>query len=182
MSDESRNKQKNYCGLRMIFAIVEMLGLCLANLISPVLAVVALVFNNRAKKAYEKKEWTLYNKHAKTSNILLIVGLVVNVLAVVFWMTAGADMYKSVKNLYKEENYNSYKELVEDLSEEEGSLEDRIENIKKEEDTQSSDKEDEPTTEKPFSKIGKYCMRCHLLLPSSMRMAIEWIFRPLRMS
>ncbi len=85
-SQEYEKLPKNRFALKIVAAVLEILSVCLCNPITMVLGIVGLIFACGANSCYQQGRWEEFKSKAKTSAILLWIGLAVDVLIVVLWV------------------------------------------------------------------------------------------------
>lgn len=84
--DESGKPLKNRFGMKLAFAVLEILSLFFCNIITMVLGIVALVLICAANNNYKKGEIKEFKSNAKISAILLWIGLALDVVVIAVWI------------------------------------------------------------------------------------------------
>ena len=108
--DKNGQPMKNRFGMKMTFAILEII---FCNLISLICGIIACVFTAKANTSYKEGRWEDFKSQAKTSAICLWVGLAGVIIAIIVSIASVVVALKTVDSvqddLYDYEfNYEDY--------------------------------------------------------------------------
>lgn len=87
MTDAKGRPLKNRYGMKLAFSILEILSCCLLNPITMILGIISTVFTCSADASFRKQRREEYLRKARTATITLIIGLVLDIAAVIIWVT-----------------------------------------------------------------------------------------------
>lgn len=100
--DENGNPLKNRFGMKLAFAVLEILSCLLCNPITMVLGIVALVLTCVANSNYKRGEVKDFKSNAKVSAILLWIGLAFDVVIVIIWIAVFSSReFKEYTDFYQ---------------------------------------------------------------------------------
>lgn len=146
---------KNRFGMKLAFSILEMITLLSCNLLTGIMGIIACVFNVKANSAYQEGRWDDFKSKAKTSAILLWVGLAGAVIEVIIWIVVlvfGVSMIGIANTAYQDGNRNYFDEgqnNVPYIVEEESEVTEETEETEEKKETPEKDtetKEDSAST------------------------------------
>ncbi len=91
--DANGKPLKNNFGMKMTFAVLEILTCCGCNILTMIMGIIGCVFTTKANNSYKEGRWDEFKSQAKSATISLWVGfglfVIGTIISIVLWTAGG---------------------------------------------------------------------------------------------
>lgn len=101
--DKNGQPVKNRYGMKITFAVLEILTILGCNVLTFILGIIAAVFTSKANASYQQGRWDDFKSEAKTSTVLLWIGFsgfMIEVVIIFISLLMGVSLYNEIQDSY----------------------------------------------------------------------------------